>query len=104
MSAWLFTVVYRFCLRLPAKLIGVALDVETADRTGKLSAMPDDDLRIDLVNALQSLPPHYRDVILLRDIEELTIDELAARLGTTREAVKARLNRARGLVREYLVG
>ena len=104
MSAWLFTVVYRFCLKLPAKVIGGALAIDTANRAGKLSAMPVADLRIDLVNALESLPPHYCQVILLRDIEELTIDEIAARLGATREAVKARLNRGRVLVREYLIG
>ena len=104
MSAWLFTVVYRLCIRLPVKLIGMAVDIDTVDRAGELGAMPTADLRIDLANALQSLPPHYRTVILLRDIEELTINEIAERLATTREAVKARLNRARALVREYLVG
>ena len=51
---------------------------------------------------LRSLPPHYRETIVLRDIEELTIDEIAAQLDTTRETVKARLHRARALVREYL--
>lgn len=59
-------------------------------------------LREDLVAALQSLPPHYLDVLLLRDAEELTIEEMAAHLGLTRLAVKARLHRARALVREYL--
>ena len=39
---------------------------------------------------------------MLRDIEELTIDEIAGRLAETRETVKARLRRARALVREYL--
>ncbi len=104
MSAWLFTVVYRICIRLPVRLVGFALDVDTADRAGELGTVPVDDLRIDLARALQSLPPHYRDVLLLRDLEELTINEIAERLGTTREAVKARLHRARALVREYLVG
>jgi RNA polymerase sigma-70 factor (ECF subfamily) len=39
----------------------------------------------------------------LRDVEELTIDEIAARLRLTRESVKARLHRARLMVREYLL-
>ena len=60
------------------------------------------DLRIDLARAIQSLPEHYRAVLLLRDVEELTIDEIAARLTLTREAAKARLHRARRLVRDYL--
>jgi DNA-directed RNA polymerase specialized sigma24 family protein len=43
-------------------------------------------------------------VLLLRDLEDLTIGEIAQRLGETREAVKSRLRRARALVREYLLG
>jgi DNA-directed RNA polymerase specialized sigma24 family protein len=42
-------------------------------------------------------------VILLRDIEELSIDEIAGVLVLTRESVKARIHRARLMVREYLV-
>ena len=60
-------------------------------------------LRIDLSRAIQSLPDHYREVILLRDIEELSIDEIASVLSLTRESVKARIHRARMLIREYLV-
>jgi RNA polymerase sigma factor (sigma-70 family) len=56
----------------------------------------------DLARALQALPAHYRAVLLLRDLEGLSIDEICARLGLTREAAKARLHRARGLAREYL--
>lgn len=59
-------------------------------------------LREDLVAALQSLPSHYREVLLLRDAEDLTVEEMASRLDLTRLAVKARLHRARVLVREYL--
>jgi hypothetical protein len=41
---------------------------------------------------------------LLRDVDELTIDEIAQSLSLSREAVKGRLHRARGLIREYLTG
>jgi len=39
----------------------------------------------------------------LRDLEDLTIGEIAGRLAVTREAAKSRLRRARTLVREYLL-
>ena len=59
-------------------------------------------MRIDLVRGLESLPDLYREVILLRDMEQLTVGEAAVRLGITREATKSRLHRARTLLREYL--
>ena len=67
------------------------------------SHRPDHELRHDLALAIDSLPPLYREALLLRDFEELTIEEMAQRLGVTREATKSRLHRARALVREYLV-
>ena len=51
---------------------------------------------------MESLPAHYREVLLLRDLEGLTVNEICAQLGLTREAAKARLHRARALAREYL--
>jgi len=59
--------------------------------------------RIDLVNALESLPAHYLEVVLLRDFEDLTIAEIAERLGGKPSAIKRCLHRARELVREYLL-
>ena len=44
----------------------------------------------------------YREVILLRDMEQLTIGEAADQLGITREACKSRIHRGRMLLREYL--
>ena len=78
-------------------------DTPSDDAAARLAHLRPEDLRIDLSRAIQSLPEHYREVILLRDIEELSIDEIAAVLGLTRESVKARIHRARMLIREYLI-
>ena len=48
------------------------------------------------------LPTAYREVIRLRDLEELGTDETAARLGTNPGVVKTRLHRARRALRELL--
>ena len=45
--------------------------------------------------AMQSLPPSFRSVILLRDMEELSTEETADILGVTTDVVKQRLHRAR---------
>lgn len=61
------------------------------------------ELRRDLSRAIQSLPEHCREVVLLRDIEELSVNDIAKVLDLSREAVKARLHRARVMMREYLL-
>ena len=101
LSAWLFAVVRRQCLRL-ARVAGV-VGREASDEERSVLAQPDDALRLDLANAIQSLPEHYRTVVVMRDLEERTVDEMASALNLTREAVKGRLHRARSLLREYLL-
>jgi RNA polymerase sigma-70 factor (ECF subfamily) len=101
-SAWLFAVARRACLRLLRRAAGTA-DVSADNAEMRLMHLAPDDIRIDLSRAIQSLPDHYREVVLLRDIEELSIDEIAGVLALTRESVKARIHRARLMIREYLV-
>ena len=51
---------------------------------------------------IAELPPAYRAVVLLRDIEELSTEETAEALGLSVPAVKSRLLRARLALREKL--
>ena len=46
-------------------------------------------------NCIESLPENYRAVLMMRDIEELSTQEVADMLGLTTIAVKVRLHRAR---------
>ena len=101
-SAWLFAVARRACYRLLRLSAGISDDPADAV-DARFAHLASDDIRIDLSRAIQSLPEHYREVILLRDIEEFSIDEIAAVLGLTRESVKARIHRARFMIREYLI-
>lgn len=102
LSAWLFSVVRRECLRL-ARKAGLAPAVDESAAEDAWLARPEADLRLDVAAAFEALPPHYRDVALMRDVREMTIDEIAEALGATRQTVKARLHRARALMREYLM-
>jgi RNA polymerase sigma-70 factor (ECF subfamily) len=101
-SAWLFSVARRACYRLLRLSMGLA-EMAPDDAEARLVHLPVEDIRLDLSRAIQSLPDHYREVILLRDIEEFSIDEIAGVLGLTRESVKARIHRARVMIREYLM-
>jgi len=55
-----------------------------------------------LSEAVDSLPPAYRAVYQLRDVEELAGAEVARRLGVSLGAMKSRLHRARALLRQHL--
>jgi RNA polymerase sigma factor (sigma-70 family) len=102
-AGWLFTVVRRECQRLSRRMFAhEALDDEKI--ADQLATRPMDELRTELAFALESLPAHYLEVILLRDFEELTIAEICERLEVSMQTAKARLRRARLLVREYLLG
>lgn len=49
--------------------------------------------------AVYRLPPHHREVFLLRYVEGLSVTQAAARLGITAVAVKLRLSRTRRVLR-----
>lgn len=53
--------------------------------------------------ALRDLPPIYREIFLLRDVQQLSVADCAAMLEISRESVKVRLHRARLMIRERLV-
>jgi RNA polymerase sigma factor (sigma-70 family) len=101
-AGWLARVITRLCLLPPLQLLRAVELLSLPDRVD-FSSRRRDDLRADVVRALESLPEGYREVVVMRDFEELTIGEMAERLSLTREATKSRLHRARALVREYLV-
>jgi len=71
------------------------------------SELPEDRLlsaerRRVLEQAIEALPPDYKAVVVLRDIEGLSNQEVAEVLGTTMLAVKSRVHRARLALRERL--
>jgi RNA polymerase sigma factor (sigma-70 family) len=107
LSGWLVAVVRRECLRMAARVMVKPVNLNEASLEAaheeRLTHLPQDELRLDLSRAIQSLPENYREVVLLRDVEEMAVDEIAARLDLTRESVKGRLRRARALLREYLL-
>jgi RNA polymerase sigma factor (sigma-70 family) len=101
-AGWLITMISRLCMLPALTLMRGAEELTSVDEARYFSSVSTDDLRIDLVRAIESLPAQYREVIILRDLEELTINEIATRIGATREAAKSRLHRARAFLREYL--
>lgn len=101
-AGWVFVIVRRECLRLTRIFPAGGQPLESIHNRLDLATRPEAELRFDIASAVQSLPAHYRTIVLLRDVEELSIAEIATRTALTREAVKARLRRARLMIRDYL--
>ncbi|NPV14844.1 sigma-70 family RNA polymerase sigma factor [candidate division WOR-3 bacterium] len=59
-------------------------------------------LRERLQEAIAKLPEEYRTVVVMRDLEGLSNEEVSATLGITVPAVKSRLHRGRMALREQL--
>ena len=45
--------------------------------------------------AIKKLPEHFKTVIILRDLEELSYDEISNIVGVPLGTIKSRINRAR---------
>ena len=110
---WVFRIAKNACLMMRRKSIfapdrELPLDdenrhLDVVDR----SAAPEDhaqqaEMNALLARAIRDLPPAYRSVVLLRDIEELSTEETAHILDLSEDAVKTRLHRARAALRQKL--
>ena len=56
-----------------------------------------------VVAAMQELTPEYREILLLRYMQELDYDEISAVLAVPAGTVKSRLNRAKAQLKETLL-
>lgn len=82
---------------------GEVLPREFADwRPNPEQTLAQEEVRGILRKAAESLPPTFRTVFFLRDVEGLSTEETAEALGLSVAAVKARLFRARLHLREQL--
>jgi RNA polymerase sigma-70 factor, ECF subfamily len=112
LSTWLHRIVVNTALmrlrvrrRKPEDSIETLLPtfIEDGHHSEQFSdwAMPADemlereDVRATVRECIARLPENYRQVLMLRDIEELSTAEVATLLGVTATAVKVRLHRAR---------
>ncbi len=85
-----------------ADLAGVSDFHATDDISSPLALCQRDQAITRLRAAFARLPDKYRVVIRLRDLEELSLSEVAQRLGLTVPAVKTRQLRARRKMAEFL--
>ena len=100
---WLFSVVLNACRHLRRKRVGepschapmTAAEQVVEGAAGPEAMARSRELTHVLEGALASLEPDAREVVMLRDIEGFSGDEVARLLGVSLEAMKSRLHRAR---------
>jgi len=117
LSTWIFRIATNYALmRLRSrKKEGGSLDdveskvsQETLDAFNRsignnpLHAVMNEELRQAMEEAIAALPPKFRSVFVLKDIEGFSLKEIAEMLGITLAAVKTNLHRARLFLRDHL--
>jgi len=119
-GSWLYRIVangaYQRCRRRRRRGDDVSLDklLPVFDQAGRHVAPVADwsviihdparqtELRMVLSSAIDQLPPDYRTVVLMRDVEGLPHRQIAEALGLTVVNVKMRVHRARLFLRKRL--
>ncbi len=119
LATWLHRICVNVCLmrlrtrrRKPETTIGDLLPQFLEDGHQKnpaqvwkpigASGIEKEELRATIRAKIDELPETYREVLLLRDIEELGTEETADLLGLTEAGVKTRLHRARQALKTLL--
>jgi RNA polymerase sigma-70 factor (ECF subfamily) len=117
---WLYSTVRNACLMKrrrrvgePAQFVSLEQGIENGDGSTRAvdvadRARPADQQIFDvwmdarLRGALKRLPPSYRMIVVLREMEGLSTKEVAAVTGLSQDNVKTRLHRARLMLRRHL--
>src|SRR6266487_5263816 len=119
---WLYTTVRNACLMKrrrhvgePAHFVsleqgipamdGTTTPVEVVDKGRPADKrLIDDSIDDRLRHALKKLPPPYRMIVVMREMEGLSTREVATVTGMSEANVKTRLHRARLMLRRHMEG
>lgn len=99
--SWLFRIVKRECNRM-RRAWRRMMQLPPDPALEPVVTPAADELRMEIGCALARLPGHYREILLMRDLDGLTLKEMAQALDLGIPAVKSRLHRARARARRCL--
>ena len=105
--AWLVSILQHVRLNRQRKQGRTVIDSSVDDErlaniVPFVPPIPDHVTDEDMLLALQQIPPHHQEVILLCDVEAMTSTEIAAALEVPIGTVMSRLHRGRELLRSAL--
>lgn len=99
--AWVAAIVRRVCQRLALRQLPLTEEIVEDTLVGSDEALA---LGYDLAQAFADLPDTYRQAVILRDVEEFALTEIAEVLKLSLETTKNRIHRGRKRLRSYLGG
>lgn len=118
-ESWIYKIVLNYCrthARRRSTFARMFVPVTAANRDDErsfdiLDSLPDanydpakmvEQRRIaqDIMGAVRALPEIYRNILIMREVNELSYEEVAEILGISIGTVKSRISRARDLVRQ----
>ena len=114
-STWLYRLASNACVDLLRKeqrhraAAGPSLDdeevyLDVADSAPSPHAIAEgNDLKEQIEAGLRALSPEHREVLILRDIHQLSYDEIAETLSLDSGTVKSRISRGRKQLRNFLL-
>ena len=111
-STWLYRLASNACvdlLRKEGRHQGPSLDDEAVSAevpdTGPTpeAAAEQKELRAQIEAGLRTLSPEHREVLILREIQQLSYDEIADALSLDLGTVKSRISRGRRQLRNFLM-
>ena len=111
-ATWLYRLTSNACvdlLRKENRHQGPSLDDETVSAEvpdpapTPEKAVEQQELRRQIEAGLKTLSPKHREVLILREIQQLSYDEIADVLSLDLGTVKSRINRGRRQLREFLL-
>jgi len=107
-SSWVFTISRNYCIDYWRKNKKYLQNQELDEKISSDQATPEDNLinasEIEVLRKrISRLDPDLRLILILRDIHDLSYQEIAERFAIPEGTVKSRINRARlRLAQEYL--
>jgi len=118
LSTWIYRIAVNLCKNrtkyLSRRHVGETDDVDAMAERAPLSAAkgvsvgdisrPDElvegmQLEVIVKRAISQIEPDFREVLILRDVEDMTYEEIAALTGLPDGTVKSRIHRARLVLR-----
>lgn len=117
-KTWLYRIASRMCIRMRRRRAGQPAQMESLDQDPAFAEKTMVDLDalarqgegvldespalLQLQEAITKLPPEFRIVLVLKEIGELSVEDVARALDLKPQTVKTRLHRARMRIREHV--